>query len=67
MNKNQKMQIYLLGGIFGALFGIIASHLFIQSSEMDDKPAKFSSRKGFKIGLDALTFLRKLADLGKTV
>ena len=67
MNKNQKMQLYLLGGLLGALFGIIASNLLIKSSESNEKPLKISSKQGFQIGLSALSFLKKLTDIRKKV
>lgn len=56
---------YFLGGILGALVGVIAAHLIEQSAEHDQEGHDRSKKNLSKIGLRTISMLWSLTDHGK--
>ena len=56
---------YILGGIFGAVVGVIAAHLIEQSAEFDQEGHNRGKKNLSKIGLRTISMLWSLTDHGK--
>ena len=61
--KKNNFRLYVVGGIFGAIFGLSISHLILKSAQDDDQPLQFSSQKGFQFGMNTLSFVRSILQL----
>ncbi len=62
-NKKNNHQIYLVGGVVGALLGIVIAHFFIKSSPSEEKTIQISPQKGMRIGLQTVNFMYQLLNL----
>ncbi len=61
--KDQNIKAILLGAIIGALAGAGAAYLLNQN--LEDEGVSLAPADGVKLGVAALSFLRKVTDLGK--
>ncbi len=64
--QNWKMPIYLLGSIFGLIFGFLAAHLYTQSVEENHGATRPKVETGdlFRLGMSGITLMRQITDLG---
>lgn len=67
---NWKNQIYLMGTLSGAIFGLIASYLFARAAEEeaernDGKPSKIKTGQLITLGLSGLGLIRQISEMGK--
>ncbi len=63
-DKNNSL-IYVIGGVAGALLGVVIAHALIKTSETEEKPIQVSPQKGVQIGLQTVSFARGLLNLLK--
>lgn len=68
---NLKTRVMIIGGVVGALLGVGAAYLYLQSSgvQVDDEgnerlPA-VQPAKALTLGLGVMTLLRQIAGLGR--
>lgn len=60
--ENWKPKYLIIGGTIGALVGVAAAYLLVQSTETDDPP-DLSLGEGVKLGVLVLGLLRSIASL----
>lgn len=53
------------GGVLGALAGLGAAYLYVQSAEKSGEELNFKAGDGVKIGLLVLGLMRSVAQLGE--
>ena len=63
--KKCNYKLYLMGGLFGAVIGIIAAILLEKSSEYNDSEPNLSREKLTKLGFGTVSALWSLIDPGK--
>lgn len=59
-----KMNIMLIGGVVGALTGLLGAYLLIQNAERREMTPELSAGEGVKLGVLVLGLLRQVAQLG---
>jgi hypothetical protein len=70
--QNWKRQSYIVGGIGGLLFGLLAAQMFNRSAEEDMRLRGADAREPvptmsmLSIALAGLAMMRQIAELGKT-
>lgn len=69
-NENWKNQTYLMGGIVGGLFGLLAAYLFNRAAEEEaerngGKPTKIPTMQLIGLSLAGLNFIRQITEAGK--
>ena len=68
---NLQRRVMLLGGILGALLGVGAAYLYLQSTPLEvdeegnERLPKIQPGDALKAGLGAVTVVRQVAGLGK--
>lgn len=63
LNENWKTKALLIGAGIGALVGLGGAYLLIQNADKRGKQVEVTSKKGLKLGLILLGFLRQVAQL----
>lgn len=66
-----KNQTYLMGLVFGVIFGLTAAYFFTRAAQEDadkngGKPQPIQTGQLISLGLAALGLVRQIADLGKS-
>ena len=68
-STNWKTQTYMMGIIFGIIFGLLAAYMFTRAAEEDvelnGKPQQLQAGQMIAIALASLTLIRQIAELGK--
>lgn len=68
---NLKTRVMIVGGIVGALLGVGAAYLYLQSSsvqvdeEGNERLPAVQPAKALTLGLGVMTLLRQIAGMGK--
>lgn len=62
--KNWKTLIFIIGGAAGLMTGLAAAYLFIKRKEQAGLDLKISSGDGLKIGLNTLSLVKMISELG---
>jgi hypothetical protein len=68
---NLKTRVMIIGGVVGALLGVGAAYLFLQSTTVQvdesgqEKLPAIQPAKALTLGLGVLTLLRQIAGMGK--
>jgi hypothetical protein len=69
-NDEWKRQAYFIGGVGGALFGLVAAYLYARAAgedaEKSGKPRPIGTGELIGLGLAALGIARQIAELGKS-
>ncbi|MBZ0280335.1 MAG: hypothetical protein K8L97_06315 [Anaerolineae bacterium] len=70
--SNWKNQTYMIGGLIGSVFGLIAAYLYARAAEEDavrsgGKPSsRVSTGEVIGLGLAALAMIRQITEMGKS-
>jgi len=64
-NDKKNTNVYLIGGLAGALLGVGIAHVLLKTSEKDETSLQITPQKGMQIGITTVGFLRNLLDLLK--
>jgi hypothetical protein len=61
-----KPQVYLAGGLFGLLIGLMAAYFYARASEEStpERPARIKTMDALKLGVSLLALVRQITDLG---
>ena len=59
-----KTKIMVIGGVIGALTGLLGAYLLIQNAEKRDATPELSASEGVKLGVLVLGLLRQVAQIG---
>jgi hypothetical protein len=68
---NLKTRIMIIGGVIGALLGVGAAYLYLQSAEVkvdeegNERLPAVQPAKALTLGLGVMTLLRQIAGMGK--
>jgi hypothetical protein len=63
-SENWKPKVLIIGGALGALIGVGAAYLLIQSQGGEDGPPEITAGQGVKIGASVIALLRSISTLG---
>lgn len=56
---------YILGGLVGAIVGVLAAYLIDKSSELEGEESKFSGKKLSRLSMGTISLLWSLIQKGK--
>lgn len=61
-----KSQVYMLGGVFGLVVGLLAAYFYARASEEStpDRPSRIKTMDALKLGVSMLSLVRQITDLG---
>jgi hypothetical protein len=67
---NLRMRVMIIGGVVGALLGVGAAYLYLQSGvevdeEGNERLPTVQPAKALTLGLGVMTLLRQIAGMGK--
>jgi hypothetical protein len=68
---NLKTRVMIIGGVVGALVGVGAAYLYLQSAEVkvdeegNEQLPSVQPAKALTLGLGVMTLLRQIAGMGK--
>ena len=62
-NSNFKRNALLVGGIIGALVGVVAANMLVKEVEEGDNRDALTPAKGFQLGMLVLGLLRQITNL----
>jgi hypothetical protein len=65
MESNWRTKALVVGGAVGALLGLGAAYIFINSAEDSDAPPELTPGTAVTIGLALLALLRQVAAIGE--
>ncbi len=63
--KKNNFELYLMGGIIGAVIGVIAAMLIEKSSELEGSEPQLTRKKLSRLGFGTVSALWSLIDPGK--
>ena len=63
-NQNNKLTTYVLGGIIGAVLGVVAAILIDRSAELEGSEVHFSGKKAGKTAMGIIQVLWSLIEKG---
>jgi hypothetical protein len=65
-NNDWKPQVYMLGGLFGLLVGLMAAYFYARAAEEStpDRPTRVKTMDALKLGVSMLSLVRQITDLG---
>lgn len=69
-NENWKNKTYVMGGLLGSVFGLLAAYLFNRATEEEaerngGKPTKIPTMQLLGLSLAGLNFIRQITEAGK--
>lgn len=64
MESNWKTKTLLIGGVVGAVIGIIGALVLVQQADKAQSRPQLTAGDGVKVGLGVLAVLKLLAELG---
>lgn len=62
-NSNFKRNALLVGGIIGALVGVVAANMLVKEAQEGDNESSLTPAKGFQLGMLVLGLLRQITNL----
>ena len=63
--KKNNFELYLVGGIIGAIIGVVAAMLVERSANLEGSDPHLSGKKLVKLGFGAVSTLWSLIETGK--
>ncbi len=63
--KKSNSILYLFGGVFGALIGLLAAYLLEKSTDLEGGENILTSKKIYRIGIGTVSLLNTLIGKGK--
>ncbi len=63
--KQNKIVPLVIGGLFGAILGVLAALLFLRGNMAPETKRKITPSQGVKAGMGILSLLRMFSELGK--
>lgn len=63
-NQNNKIKTYVLGGLIGAVIGVVTALLIDRSSELEGNEFKFNGKKASKTAMGVISLLWSLIEKG---
>jgi hypothetical protein len=64
-NQSWKLKTLLIGTAFGAVAGLLAGYIMVQTAEQHNSQPSLSPGEGVKVGLGVLGLLRLIAEFAK--
>lgn len=64
MENNWKTKALLIGGVIGAVIGVIGALVLVQQADKAQTRPQLTAGDGVKVGLGVLAVLKLLAELG---
>jgi hypothetical protein len=65
MMKQNKVVPLVIGGMFGAVLGVVAAFLFLRGNKDKETKTKISPSQGLKAGMGIVSLLKMISELGK--
>ena len=65
--KKNSVELYVVGGIIGAVIGVVAAILVDRSAKLDGSDPHLSGKKLSRLGLGAVSALWSLIETGKGI
>jgi hypothetical protein len=62
-NTSFRRNAMLVGGIIGALVGVVAANMLVREAEEGDNESSLTPAKGFQLGMLVLGLLRQITSL----
>lgn len=62
-NSNFRRNALLIGGVIGALIGVVAANMLVNEAEEGDNQEALTPAKGFRLGMLILGLLRQITSL----
>lgn len=62
-NSSFRRNALLVGGIIGALVGVVAANMLVKEAQEENNEASLTPAKGFKLGMLVLGLLRQITNL----
>ena len=62
-NKNFKTNALIVGGLIGAVVGVVAANMLVKEAQENDNPDALTPARGFQIGMLVLGLLRQITNL----
>jgi gas vesicle protein len=62
-NSSFKRNALLLGGVIGAVVGVLAANMLVKEAEEGDGENSLTPAKGFQLGMLVLGLLRQITNL----
>jgi hypothetical protein len=65
--KKNNFELYLMGGLFGAVIGVVAAVLIAKSARLEGSDPHLDGKKLSKLGFGAISALWSLIETGKGI
>ena len=62
-NKNIKTNALIIGGVLGAIIGVVAANVLVREVEGDENSESLTPARGFQLGMIVLGMLRQITNL----
>lgn len=63
MQSENRSRILIVGGVLGAVIGVITAAMLLRSAEENNGEMALTAGKGLQIGMTVLGFLRQITNL----
>ena len=62
-NKSIKTNALIIGGVLGAIIGVVAANVLVKEVEADENSQSLTPARGFQLGMIVLGMLRQITNL----
>ncbi|MGD8604328.1 MAG: hypothetical protein PVF49_07135 [Anaerolineales bacterium] len=60
-----KTRVLLLGGLIGAVSGLVAAYLIVKQAEEQEEIPQLGAGEGVRIGMSVMGLIRSIGSMGK--